>query len=684
LSVDDAEIIRAGSLGKWAIGIDSNRGFHHFGLDSEGTGREQVNLLSSPIRLTWTGSDWSAARWFVDCEGRWVCSMPESTYNGRVDWIVEEDGDDLLWTLEYQGSGEVDGIVIEMEFDPLMSACVIVPSVLDEENRGIGPWMLVSTDFGHLMIDAESDHVWTAQNGGCRGGGSRSLAPLCGVDPALRGEAWIEAVKIPDYVSGKLLLQLSCNARLSQGTVLKLCLRSRTLNDAQEIDPELWRQIRRAYLNSWQPNGTWCGKEKAWVLSNNVLSDPASCSLRFYAEPMLFYHEPFPGIDLLYLLRQSLDYWLDHHVGAVGHVNAFGLMYDLYPVTGCSLIDSAWIYWTLSGDRQWLLRRIPRLHLMADYLLRRDIDKDGLLEDYSSGIAGTLRDPDRANIWFEMMNFGFKNSYFNLHAYRSLMLIADMLEGIGLLEPGEENNPLISSLGRAGIPDETAFLRGATYYRTQAARIREAFNSQLLGTNGWFVSWKDLNGEVHDYCHTFINGMAVAYGIVPPDEGRQILQLVVEKSKSIGFDSWHLGVPANLLPVRKQDMIQARIGIDGEPIRDHFYWPDDLTEEDAFGYRYPNGTIHPMLVWPYLLGLQVAGLEEEADRILDAMIESAKKGLFMNGIVNVGLGGAEHFYINGKTCGYEGYLPESYNFLMAAFTRNPLNRDKLLAPLRTV
>ena len=128
-------------------------------------------------------------------------------------------------------------------------------------------------------------------------------------------------------------------------------------------------------------------------------------------------------------------------------------------------------------------------------------------------------------------------------------------------------------------------------------------------------------------------------------------------------------------------MIGPRIGIDGKPVKNDFYWPDTLTEEAAFGNRYTDGTIHPPLVWPYLLGLQVAGLNNEADRILEAMIQSAQKGLFQNGIVNVGYGGAEHFYSNGLTCGYEGYLPESFNFLMGCFTRDPEMRKRMLRPL---
>jgi hypothetical protein len=66
------------------------------------------------------------------------------------------------------------------------------------------------------------------------------------------------------------------------------------------------------------------------------------------------------------------------------------------------------------------------------------------------------------------------------------------------------------------------------------------------------------------------------------------------------------------------------------------------------------------------------------------MISSAEEGLFQNGIVNVGYGGAEHFYSNGKTCGYEGYLPESFNFLMACFTRDSLMRSRLLKPMEGI
>ena len=62
---------------------------------------------------------------------------------------------------------------------------------------------------------------------------------------------------------------------------------------------------------------------------------------------------------------------------------------------------------------------------------------------------------------------------------------------------------------------------GAAYYRGLAARLREAYVRQFLSReNGWFVSWISQDGQVHDYCHTFVNGAAVAYGIVGPEQGK--------------------------------------------------------------------------------------------------------------------------------------------------------------------
>lgn len=648
--------------GRWELRATVDRGIGYLGLDSEGTGREGTNLLVGPIQLTFANAEDECAVWQLG-PGEWKCILP-SRAGGRLTWRISQDHDGFVFRLAWDGTKSIREVAVILSFDPLIAGTVLLPAALDDHGRGKGPWLLVAPDFGHLRVEADSPYSWITLAEGLRGSASRN-APAEGLDPRLRGQAWLAAADLPEYRPGRIELCFLCEGGASTGPLLSLRFEPAELTAPDGLDAEAWQRIRRPYLNHWQPCGTWVGPELVSVLANNVLSDPASISLWFYAEPLLFWHAPVPGVDLRHLLRHSLDHWLDHEVSAQGHANAFGRMYDLYLSAGACLLIAAWDYWAVSADRDWLQRRLvegyfPVLRRLADYLLRRDVDGDGLLESYGSGNAGALRDPDRADIWFEMMNFGWKNAWTNLLAYRAFLCLAEMMAAMGMND-------------------------GARYHREQAARLREAFVRRFLGEHGWFVSWISQDGEVHDHCHTFINGLAVAYGLVPPARGRQILARVVERSRAIGFSCWHLGVPANLISCPVEDLIGPRLGPDGRPdlqtfgIADPSFW-----QEARFGYRYPNGTIHPPLVWPYLLGLQVAGLHEEADRILEAMTGAAGEGLFQNGIVNTGFGGAEHFTIDGRTLGYEGYLPESFNFLMGAFTRRSEMRRRLLGPLEQI
>ncbi len=641
---------------RWFLALDSAHGIVHFGLDSECTGRETTNMLAGTPVVRWIGTEPTNTDWSVRSPDRWQCELSGAD-GSRLIWTVERDIDDLVMSFANNGPTTVDELTLSFPIDALVAVSVLLPASVDADRCGRPPWLLVAADLGHLRICPEpATMAWHAVNRGTRRGATKHC-PSEGVDPHLCGDEWRNATgQTDDYTPSTLDLRFILDDRLGQKETVALRFSPTALTMPDGIGADIWRRIRRPLLNHWQPCGDWAGRDLTWLLANNVLSDPASCSLWFYGEPMLFWHEPVPGIDLRSLLRLSLDHWLDHGVSHHGHVNAFGRMFDLYVFTGAVLVIAAWDYWTVSGDHAWLSGKIERLHRVADYLVRRDTDNDGLIESIHSGNAGTLRDPDRADVWFEMMNFGGKNAWTNLLVYRAFLCLAEMLDSLG-----QES--------------------GASWYRMNAKRLRETFRTQMMGENGWFVSWVSEDGEVHDYCHTFINGMAVAYNIVDPNEGRPILSRVVAQSHRIGFTRWDLGVPANLLPCRQADMIGPRIGIDGKPVNDNFAWPEGLTEHAAFGHRYPNGTIHPTLVWPYLLGLQIAGLDAEADRILEAMISSAEAGVFQNGLVNAGYGGAEHFTIDGRTCGYEGFLPESWNFLMAAFTRDPELRTRLLGPV---
>ena len=82
----------------------------------------------------------------------------------------------------------------------------------------------------------------------------------------------------------------------------------------------IWRptrgQARRGWFNIWQPSARWGDQGNpfsapAGMLGNNVISDPASCSLWFYADQAFWTPEVSPGLSMMPLVRRTLEFWLD-------------------------------------------------------------------------------------------------------------------------------------------------------------------------------------------------------------------------------------------------------------------------------------------------------------------------------------------------------------------------------------
>lgn len=341
----------------WIIGIDPVNGITHLGLDSEETGKAEKNLLIDPVRLTWDGCNEKKFPWKKISENNYETIAKSANGQGFIKWSVSGNGSDMLWEIGYSGKESINHLRIEIPVSALQAAAVLIPSKLDKKNKGLGPWLLVAPDFGHLMVTSYSDIQVTGASDGERGSGSNSVST--GVDPHLRGQQWLEATGIKDFIAGKLSLKFCCSGPLSDGEKIKLVFHFSDINKPEGITTGLWQKIRRSYLNNWQPCGTWVagwegGAKKEMVLSNNVLSDPASISLYSYADPMIFFHHPGENIEMTGLLKHSLDYYLDNEVSAQGHVNAFGKMYDMYVSCGGSLIISAWDYYSLSKDKAWL------------------------------------------------------------------------------------------------------------------------------------------------------------------------------------------------------------------------------------------------------------------------------------------------------------------------------------------
>jgi len=77
-----------------AVGIKTEKGICHLGLDSEGTGREKVNLLSSPFCISWEGC--IMVQSVGGKAGKWIC---RSRFRKGLLWRVA-GVDHMEWVMD--------------------------------------------------------------------------------------------------------------------------------------------------------------------------------------------------------------------------------------------------------------------------------------------------------------------------------------------------------------------------------------------------------------------------------------------------------------------------------------------------------------------------------------------------------------------------------------------------------
>jgi len=423
--------------------------------------------------------------------------------------------------------------------------------------------------------------------------------------------------------------------------------------------------MRRPWLNLFQANADENDVETPMMLANNVLSTPAVCCTFFYSDPMLFNPYPLPGINLPLLVRRTLDDWFNNRVMQHGNVAAFAKS-DTYLFTNPAFICAAWDYVKMTDDREWIEKNIHNINHIAAFILRRDQDGDGLTESIHSGNAWSLRDPDRSDFYLESINFGHKNAITNAFAYRAYYCMADLLK----------------------IAGKTQL---SMVYLNAAKRMKDVYFKTFYNPQtGVLAGWISQDGQLHDYIFPFVNGLACAYGLVPEKQGREILGIIMTLLKKIKPEGWPWGIPVNLIPVPDYDLMQPNLWGGGvtETGRyklniayDGIGLPRLVDPDGSLSFKgrvLYNGATQSALTTFMIMGLDRFGMTEESNWILNPLMISAVKGALQNGLHVTAGRGAEHHDWNGNPTGYEGYLPESWYFLLAILLRNKNNRRKLL------
>lgn len=383
-------------------------------------------------------------------------------------------------------------------------------------------------------------------------------------------------------------------------------------------DPRLQRFPKYSLdMTQWRPD--------TGILSNSVMSIDCGLAILFYAEEAVFTPHLQNGISPMALVGASVDRYLQ---GARGYMmpnkNVFAPDWHSSRETPAYLVISGWYDIRTIGGLDQLQRWVKPLEAVADHIESRFGD-DGLIYDTDHGM------------WFDTYNIRGADAYSNAADYRAFLCMAD-LETL------------------AGRPDL------AKRYAGDAARIKAAyFKSFFNPVTGVLAGWKSPDGKLHDYMFPWVNGYAIYQGLVPSEQAKSILQTLLAKMQSIGFNSFQLGLPTNLIPISPADYIAHTSGAPTQP-----------DGRDTWQV-YMNGGATPAFENYFIQALYQTGQSKAAERLLWPLMGSYEKGTFNAGIDLPGerqrnpVGSA--FYVwNGSRGRGEGYLPEDWTGIEALFT----------------
>ncbi len=597
--------------------------------DTEGGTRAAMNLLRAPVVLQiekngeWNSPKFSRHDAPSEKTCRYTFAKPEIT------WEIEQSDERMTMRL---ASTKAVPVRLLFPFDARSAATTVFPAAWNEDGSFCLPILLCAPDFGQIQVK-------------------------CVDNPGIKGR--LEGSRKEHTVDVLLNLPIEgankpCTLQFDPA-YLPI--------PAGFTDEAVWRDIRRGWFNILQPSARWGDQNRSFsappgILSNNVISDPVSCLIHLYADQAFFTPNATPDISLAAHVRRTVDYWILHKTRPTGEVVAYWDYGDMLDANASPII-AAWDYVESANDLDWLRQRIERLEFIADYLAQRDTDADGLVECAHSGNYGSLVDPARSASAWDTINAGFKDAYSNELTYRAWRCLAD----------------LEAKLDRK---DQQA------RYTRLADRLKAVFFTTLFdASTGWIAWWKSEDGELHNLASPMINALAVEYGLVENAPAREMLARLWKKMEEVGFSNFEIGVPLTLVPVRKGDYLQPK---PGKPATTICGAPEREDGTDTFG-KYLNGGCCVSDAVHFITALFMVGENEKAGRILHAMLDRQKRGVFpnggafQNGVIDAYPQGAEFFDWRGNTCGYEGHLTYSFSFLQAALLREPGLRHRLFRPM---
>ncbi len=403
--------------------------------------------------------------------------------------------------------------------------------------------------------------------------------------------------------------------------------------------------FRRDWLNIFQMQA------EDGVLANNSASDPCAFVQHMYSEVAQYTPPLARGLTAMDLVRASLDKYLagfpayglpGYHMFDAGGSGLTGYKTptaDSYP----SMLVAAGDYVTTTHDTAWLAKNYAGLRAWAEAMLATDTNGDGLIKAADTGNSGSWdsragSEMLRPSNWWDTIGFGYEDAYANALAYRAL-------------------EDMVAMATLASRPAD------AERYSQRAEKLRAAYLPTFFDPEaGILAGWRSEDGRLHDYWFPWVNGAAIVYGLVPEKLGNAIYDQLLEKVKEVGYTNFELGLPGNLIPIRREDYASPSAR-----------WGAPQNEDGSDGFQiYENGGATASFAYYTIAGFYKLGRLQDGDRILLPMLIGFKQG----GFEGRGPNGRTYDWKawDGTPNGYEGFLADSF-MALAAVMQRPVAAD---------
>lgn len=535
--------------------------------------------------------------------------IPEQNGNALTYNIVDKGKKTAAWKLELNDhkltlfSSACDGNQpFEIMVDQVRNHITVL-GVMKEKNRVEFPCVIHMPEIGSFRVTCDTPGVTLFYDA------SRKI----------RTQKWVQ-VQFPPATSAhqKVKYEFTCT----------------TISPSFNQNDTVERELRKNFINIFQVN------PRLRVLANNSSSDPCAFTLFKYATLARATPELATGLAAMDLIRMTLDRYLngmkayglvgftDNYEGAdtISWKSPYNSL-DALP----SLLIAACYYIHSQQDMKWAANNYNTLMNWASEICKLDADNTGLIKHGESGNSGSWQGTSyhRPSNWWDTIGFGHEDAYANALAYHALTLFSDVASRLSNKADSEK-------LG------------------AKAEQIKSVYYSTFFNpATGVLAGWKSRDGKLHDYYFTFVSGVAITYGLVEGEKANKIMDNMLAKMKEVGYTDFSLGLPGNLVSIRREDYTH----------REHRWGGGQLEDgSDAFQI-YENGGATACFTYFTIKALQILGRKTDADTILNPILKSIAESGFSGKCEN-GMS-KDWKKWNGECWGYEGFLVDNYLVLLA-------------------